>query len=67
MPKKDTRKLYKCVKKTFDDVTYLCVKFKNLNNKDVREVREEINHLIKDFWTLDEEDQEKTVAFQDEK
>ena len=67
MPKKDARKLYKCVKKTFDDVTYLCVKFKNLNNKDVREVREEINHLIKDFWTLDEEDQEKTVAFQDEK
>ena len=51
---KDKRKLYKCVKKTFDDVPYLCVKFKNLNNKDLREVREEINHLLNDFWTEEE-------------
>ena len=59
---KDKRKLYKCVKKTFDDVPYLCVKFKNLNNKDIREVREEINHLLKDFW-VEPEIEEKTVSF----
>ena len=63
---KDKRKLYKCVKKTFDDVTYLCVKFKILNNKDIREVREEINHLLKDFW-VPEETEEKSVKFEDEK
>ena len=63
---KDKRKLYKCVKKTFDDVTYLCVKFKNLNNKDIREVREEINHLLKDFWAP-EETEEKSVKFEDDK
>ena len=61
---KDKRKLYKCVKKTFDDVTYLCVKFKNLSTKDVREVREEINHLCKDFWVA-EEAEEKSVKFED--
>ena len=64
---KDKRKLYKCVKKTFDDVTYLCVKFKNLSNKDIREVREEINHLTKDFWVAELEEDEKTVTFEDEK
>ena len=64
---KDKRKLYKCVKKTFDDVTYLCVKFKNLKNTDIREVREEINHLLKDFWTEEEEEDAKTVTFQDGK
>ena len=64
---KDKRKIYKCVKKTFDDVTYLCVKFKNLSNKDIREVREEINHLTKDFWTAELEEDEKTVSFKDEK
>ena len=62
---KDKRKLYKCVKKTFDDVTYLCVKFKNLSNKDLREVREEINHLLNDFWAPESED--KAVSFEDEK
>ena len=55
---KDKRKLYKCVKKKIDDVEYLCVKFKNLTNKDIREVREEINHLCKDFW-IPEEPEEK--------
>ena len=52
MPKnsKDKRKIYKCVKKTFDDVPYLCIKFKNLSNKDIREVREEVNALLTDFW-----------------
>ena len=67
---KDKRKLYKCVKKTFDDVTYLCVKFKNLNNKDIREVREEINHLLKDFWVEPEpepETEDKAVSFKDPK
>ena len=65
---KDKRKLYKCVKKTFDDVTYLCVKFKNLNNKDIREVREEINHLLKDFWVEPETvSEDKAVSFKDEK
>ena len=64
--KKDQRKLYKCVKKTFDDVTYLCVKFKNLKNVDIREVREEINALLKDFWTEPEYSaEEKQVHFED--
>jgi hypothetical protein len=54
MPKKDQRKLYKCVKKTFDNTTYLCIKFKNLNNKDLREVRSEINNLLTDFWLPEE-------------
>ena len=61
---KDKRKLYKCVKKTFVDITYLCVKFKNLSNKDIREVREEINHLCKDFWVPEEAD-EKSVKFEE--
>ena len=58
MPKtqKDKRKLYKCVKKTFEDITYLCIKFKNLSNKDVREVREEINQLLDDFWAEPEQE-----------
>ena len=65
---KDKRKLYKCVKKTFDETTYLCVKFKNLNNKDIREVREEINALLTDFWAApeySENEDEKEVHFSD--
>ena len=62
MPK-DKRKLYRCVKKVFDDTEYLCVKFKNLKTADVREVREQINLLLKDFW--EEPDyEEKTVTFE---
>ena len=49
MPK-DKRKLYKCVKKVIDESEYLCVKFKFLKKADVREVREQINLLLKDFW-----------------
>ena len=47
---KDKRKLYKCVKKVIDESEYLCVKFKFLKKADVREVREQINLLLKDFW-----------------
>ena len=69
MPKsqKDKRKLYKCVKKTFDDVPYLCIKFKNLSNKDLREVREEVNHLLDGFWDEPEpeyEEPEDKVRFE---
>ena len=49
MPK-DKRKLYKCVKKVIDESEFLCVKFKNLKKSEVRQVREEINLLLKDFW-----------------
>ena len=49
MPK-DKRKLYKCVKKVIDESEYLCVKFKNLKKSELRQVREEINLLLKDFW-----------------
>ncbi len=61
MPKteKDKRKLYRCVKKVIDDVPYLCVKFKNLSTKDIREVREEINTLVQDFWAEPEYAEEK--------
>jgi hypothetical protein len=55
---KDKRKLYKCVKKTIDDATYLCIKFKNLSNKEIREVREEVNHLCKDFWVPEETEEQ---------
>ena len=67
---KDKRKFFKCVKKTFDDVQYLCIKFKNLSNKDIREVREEINHLLKDFWVEPEHEtvtDDKAVSFKDPK
>ena len=70
MPKvqKDKRKLYKCVKKVIDDVPYLCVKFKNLGTKDIREVRSEINELLTDFWAEPEADsdydEEKSVRFE---
>jgi len=47
---KDKRKLYKCVKKVIDESEYLCVKFKNLKKSELRQVREEINLLLKDFW-----------------
>ena len=62
MPKvqKDNRKLYKCVKKVFDGTPYLCVKFKNLKNADIREVREEINALLNDFWAEEEYSEEKS-------
>ena len=61
MPKtqKDKRKLYKCVKKTFDDVPYLCVKFKNLSTHDIREVRTEINLLLDGFWDVPEDEDEQ--------
>ena len=49
MPK-DKRKLYKCVKKVLDDSEFLCVKFKNLKKSELRQVREEINLLLKDFF-----------------
>ena len=63
MPKSDKRKLYKCVKKVIDETPYLCVKFKNLSNKDIREVRDEINQLLKDFW-VEPEYEEKHVSFE---
>ncbi len=61
MPKvqKDNRKLYKCVKKVIDGSPFLCVKFKNLKNADIREVRQEINDLLKDFWAEEEYSEEK--------
>ena len=72
MPKtqKDKRKIYKCVKKTFDDVPYLCIKFKNLSNADLKEVRSEVNALLKDFWTEpeysdEEKDSQVRVKFED--
>jgi len=62
---KDKRKLYRCVKKDFDGTEYLCVKFKNLKKADIREVREQINLLLKDFWEEPEYD-EKAVTFEKE-
>ena len=68
MPKSDKRKLYKCVKKVIDESEYLCVKFKNLKKADLREVREQINLLLKDFWEEPElpEYEEKNVRFEKE-
>ena len=63
---KDKRKLYRCVKKDVDGTEYLCVKFKNLKKADIREVREQINLLLKDFWEEPEYD-EKAVTFEKEK
>ena len=64
MPK-DKRKLYKCVKKVIDESEFLCVKFKHLKKADIREVREQINLLLKDFWE-DPEYEEKAVRFEKE-
>ena len=67
MPKSDKRKLYKCVKKVIDESEYLCVKFKNLKKADLREVREQINLLLKDFWEEPvPEYEEKNVRFEKE-
>ena len=52
MPKSQERKLFKCVRKTINgDKNFLAVKFKNLSSSDIREVKTEINVLLKDFWT----------------
>ena len=53
---KDKRKLYKCVKKTLDGVDYFTIKYKNLDRHDIKEVRDEVNALLKDFWKPVEED-----------
>ena len=55
---KDKRKLYKCVKKTIDGTDCFVVKYKNLDRADVKEVRDEINLLLKDFWKAPEEPEE---------
>ena len=55
MPKSQERKLYKCVRKTINgDKNFLAVKFKNLSTTDIREVKQEINAMLKDFWTTEE-------------
>ena len=59
MPKKemqkDKRKIYKCVRKTVDDnKDCLVIKFKNLKPIDVRELRNEINLLISDFFVQEQ-------------
>ena len=56
---KDKRKLYKCVKKTLDGVDYLTIKYKNLDRHDIKEVRDEINELLKDFWKPVEVDEDE--------
>ena len=69
MPKNTSRKLYKCVKKVIGDKTFLCVQYKNLSTADIREVRNEVNALLVDFWRPpsvveeDYKDDEKRVHF----
>ena len=66
--KKDPRKLYKVTKKVIDDKEFLCVRYKDLKPADVRELRAEMNLLIKDFFAPDEEKQlKKEVSFECEK
>lgn len=71
MPKSAERKLYKCVRKTINgDKNFLAVKFKNLSASDIREVRQEINALLKDFWVheeveLSEEERKTLVQFEE--
>ena len=55
MPK-DTRKIYKAVRKNIDGKDYLMVKIKNLRPIDVRELRSEINILTTDFFVQEEPD-----------
>ena len=55
MPK-DTRKIYKAVRKNIDGNDYLMVKIKNLRPIDVRELRSEINILTTDFFVQEEPD-----------
>ena len=64
--KKDPRKLYKATKKVLDDKEYLCIRYRDLKPADVRELRGELNLLIKDFFVQEEQEpQEKQVQFKD--
>ena len=55
---KDKKKIYKCVRKTVDgNKDCLVIKFKNLKAIDVRELRNEINLLISDFFVPVQEEQ----------
>ena len=66
--KKDPRKLYKVTKKVIDDKEFLCVRYKDLKPADVRELRAEMNLLIKDFFVSDQEKQlSKEVSVECEK
>ena len=56
-PKKDPRKLFKCTRKVIADQEYLCIRMKNLRPIDVRELRNEINLLTKDFFVQEEPEQ----------
>ena len=58
----DKRKLYKAVKKEVNGAECFVIKFKNLSKQDIREVRNELNILCKDFWTpvQPEQDDEKS-------
>ena len=62
MPVKDKRKLYNAVKKQIDGKDCFVVKFKNLSKQDIREVRTELNALLKDFWAPLEEDKDEDVV-----
>ena len=61
MPAKKTgkRKLYNAVKKDIDGQICFVNKTKNLAEKDIKEVRTELNLLLKDFWAPVSVDEEK--------
>ena len=64
MPAKDKRKLYNAVKKVIDGKDCFVIKFKGLSKQDIREVRNELNAVIKDFWTpvqLDDQKEDDVV------
>ena len=58
----DKRKLYKAVKKEVNGAECFVIKFKNLSKQDIKEVRNELNILCKDFWApvQPEQDDEKS-------
>ena len=57
----DKRKLYKAVKKEVNGAECFVIKFKNLSKQDIKEVRNELNILCKDFWApVQEQDDEKS-------
>ena len=46
MPKKQAKKIYKCVKKKLEDRDVFIVKWKGFDTKDVRDLKSDLNHYL---------------------
>ena len=57
MPKVQKPKIYKAVKKNLDGKEFICVQFKNLKTQDVRNVKQDINNLLDNYFAPPEYDE----------